>query len=86
VPGPNDVVHTVWRVAARAKVEALDAALDALDALYIADGHHRAAAAARIALQRRTAGASPASHELFLAVALLPQSRHRRWQVPAFRL
>jgi uncharacterized protein (DUF1015 family) len=36
--------------------------------LYIADGHHRAAAAARVALQRRAAGAL-ASHELFLAVA-----------------
>ncbi len=34
VPGPNDVVHTVWRVA-RAKIEALGAALDALDSLYI---------------------------------------------------
>lgn len=69
VPGPNDVVHTVWRVAARAKIEALGAALDALDTLYIADGHHRAAAAARVALQRRAAGAPLASHELFLAVA-----------------
>jgi uncharacterized protein (DUF1015 family) len=38
VPGPNDVVHTVWLVAARAKVEALSAALDALETLYIADG------------------------------------------------
>jgi uncharacterized protein (DUF1015 family) len=69
VSGPNDVVHTVWRVAARAKIEALGAALDALDALYIADGHHRAAAAARVALQRRAAGVPFASHELFLTVA-----------------
>jgi uncharacterized protein (DUF1015 family) len=69
VPGPNDVVHTVWRVAARAKIEALGAALDALDTLYNADGHHRSAAAARVALQRRAADAPLASHELFLAVA-----------------
>jgi uncharacterized protein (DUF1015 family) len=55
VPGPNDVVHTVWRVAAWAQVEALGAALDALDTLYIADGHDP--------------GAPLASHELFLAVA-----------------
>ena len=47
VPGPNDVVHTVWRVAARAKIEALGAALDALDTLYIADGHHRSAPSPR---------------------------------------
>jgi uncharacterized protein (DUF1015 family) len=68
VLGPNDVVHTVWHVAARASIEALGAALDALDALYIADGHHRAAAAARVAQQRRAAGSPLASHELFLAV------------------
>jgi uncharacterized protein (DUF1015 family) len=68
VLGPNDVVHTVWHVAARASIEALGAALDALDALYIADGHHRAAAAARVAQQRRAAGSPLASHEFFLAV------------------
>jgi uncharacterized protein (DUF1015 family) len=67
VTGPNDVVHTVWRVAAPAAVAALQAALDALGALYIADGHHRSAAAARVAAQRR--GAHDASHEFFLAVA-----------------
>ena len=43
------------------------AELDALDALYIADGHHRSAAAARVAAQRR--GSPDASHEFFLAVA-----------------
>jgi uncharacterized protein (DUF1015 family) len=67
VPGPNDVVHTIWRVGAAADVERLAAALNALDALYIADGHHRSAAAARVAAARRS---SPtASHEFFLAVA-----------------
>jgi uncharacterized protein (DUF1015 family) len=67
VQGPNDVEHTVWRVAALSQVAALQAAFDALDALYIADGHHRSAAAARVAAARR--GASDASHEFFLAVA-----------------
>ena len=43
------------------------AEFDALDALYIADGHHRSAAAARVAAQRR--GSPDASHEFFLAVA-----------------
>jgi uncharacterized protein (DUF1015 family) len=67
VPGPNDVEHTVWRVAAPSAVAALQKAFDALGALYIADGHHRSAAAARVAAQRR--GASNASHEFFLCVA-----------------
>jgi len=67
VAGPNDVEHAVWRVAARDDVAAFQAAFDALDALYIADGHHRSAAAARVAAERR--GSPDASHELFLAVA-----------------
>jgi uncharacterized protein (DUF1015 family) len=67
VAGPNDVEHTVWRVAAPADVAAFQAAFDALGALYIADGHHRSAAAARVAAERRNR--PDASHEFFLAVA-----------------
>ncbi len=66
VTGPNDVVHTVWATAP-ATDATLQAEIDALGALYIADGHHRSAAAARVAAQRR--GAAGASHEFFLAVA-----------------
>ncbi len=66
--GPNAVQHTVWRVPAGAS-SALDAALNGLDALYIADGHHRSAAAARVAQQRHSTHAPLASHEFFLAVA-----------------
>jgi uncharacterized protein (DUF1015 family) len=66
VPGPNDVQHTIWRVEPDA-LASFTAAFAALDALYIADGHHRSAAAARVAAQRR--GAADASHEYFLSVA-----------------
>jgi len=84
VAGPNDTVHTVWRVAARDKVEAFSAAFDALGALYIADGHHRSAAAMRVAQERRDEAraeavavslgsaiphAAGAGHEFFLSVA-----------------
>jgi uncharacterized protein (DUF1015 family) len=67
VQGPNDVQHTVWRVSTPRDVAAFAAALNSLDALYIADGHHRSAAAARVAAQRR--GNPDASHEFFLSVA-----------------
>jgi uncharacterized protein (DUF1015 family) len=67
VTGPNDVVHAIWRVSSASEVAAFAAALNALDALYIADGHHRSAAAARVAAARR--GSPDASHEFFLAVA-----------------
>jgi uncharacterized protein (DUF1015 family) len=66
VTGPNDVVHTVWDTAP-ATDATMAAELDALGTLYIADGHHRSAAAARVAAERR--GAPDASHEFFLAVA-----------------
>ena len=68
--GQHGVRHTIWRVGAPADVASLTDALDALDALYIADGHHRSAAASRVAAQRRSqVRGETASHEHFLAVA-----------------
>jgi uncharacterized protein (DUF1015 family) len=66
VTAPNGVVHTVWDTTP-ATDATLQAALEELEALYIADGHHRSAAAAQVAAQRR--GSPDASHEFFLAVA-----------------
>jgi uncharacterized protein (DUF1015 family) len=70
VEGPNRVTHTVWQIGSPGAVARLAAALNALDVLYIADGHHRSAAAARVAAARRgsTAGAD-ASFEYFLTIA-----------------
>lgn len=48
----NGVRHSVWRVAAP---ESLVAAFAAVPCTYIADGHHRAASAARVARERRAA-------------------------------
>ncbi len=46
------VRHQLWVIDNAAKIESLTRAVDALPALYIADGHHRSAAAARIAAAR----------------------------------
>jgi len=51
---PKGVTHRVWPIADAAGVERLTRAFDALPALYIADGHHRLAAADRAAQGRRT--------------------------------
>ena len=59
----DGVRHQLWVMDDGASIEALTRAVDAMPALYIADGHHRSAAAARIA-KARPEGA--ASH--FLAV------------------
>jgi uncharacterized protein (DUF1015 family) len=63
--GPNDVLHSVWCVTDASAVAQLSSALNSLDALYIADGHHRAAAAARVAHD----GRSTDSSQHFLVVA-----------------
>ncbi len=68
--GPQNVRHSIWRVSDRAAVAELERELNALGQLYIADGHHRSAAAARVARARRQdGGRGDASHEHFLAVA-----------------
>jgi uncharacterized protein (DUF1015 family) len=63
---PDGVVHTVWRVEAE-RVRPLIDAFAAVPTLYIADGHHRAASAARARQQLRGAGAG--EWDTFLAVA-----------------
>src|SRR5690606_19807016 len=66
--GPQNVRHSVWRVSDPSIVADIERELHALGQLYIADGHHRSAAAARVARARRS-GDAEASHEYFLAVA-----------------
>jgi len=63
----DGVRHQLWVIADGAATQALTRAVDALPALYIADGHHRSAAAARVA---KASGTNAASQ--FLAV-LFPQ-------------
>jgi uncharacterized protein (DUF1015 family) len=53
VTAEDGVRHELWVVDAAATIAALTAAVDALPALYIADGHHRSAAALRESLARR---------------------------------
>jgi len=62
----DGVRHQLWTIADEATIAALTRAVDALPALYIADGHHRSAAALRVAHSRGE------KDGYFLAV-LLPQ-------------
>ena len=57
VTADDGVRHQLWVVDDPDTIAALTRAVDALPQLYIADGHHRSAAAARVA-QARGAGAS----------------------------
>ncbi|MBQ3537785.1 MAG: DUF1015 domain-containing protein [Clostridia bacterium] len=68
----GDVKNTVWVVSDRNDIEAISGAFGNIPALYIADGHHRAASAVKVALKRRSENPGFTGEEefnFFLAVA-----------------
>ena len=64
ITADDGVRHQMWVVADAAAIARLTDAFEALPAIYIADGHHRSAAASRVAKARGGAG----SHQYFLSV------------------
>jgi uncharacterized protein (DUF1015 family) len=64
----DGIQHTIWRVESQDAVELIEA-FRAVDGLYIADGHHRAASAARARQQLRGAAGAAGEWDSFLAVA-----------------
>ena len=65
------VHHSVWAISERSLVNALTETVECVGALYIADGHHRTAAAAQVAAERRaTYSSQPGErgYEYFLGV------------------
>ncbi len=64
VTADDGVRHRLWVIADGASIDKLTRAFDALPAIYIGDGHHRSAAAARVAAARKGEG----SHSYFLSV------------------
>ncbi|CAK0765243.1 DUF1015 domain-containing protein [Gammaproteobacteria bacterium] len=76
VTAADGVRHLVWIVADPAKLAQLTVFFEGMERLYIADGHHRSAAAARVAALRKQDPATPAGdadHNYFLVVAFPDQ-------------
>lgn len=70
VTADTGVRHTLWKIADAALIHRLTSAFDAMPALYIADGHHRSAAASRVAAARRARNSGTASSsDYFLSVS-----------------
>ncbi len=55
---PDGVRHTAWVIAEAAAIQFIEAEFARISGLYIADGHHRCAAAARVCQARNGAGGS----------------------------
>jgi len=73
----DGVHHALWVVDDEAIIERLSAAYEQLGGLYVADGHHRSAAAARVAAARKAANPNHAgdeSYNYFLSV-IFPHDR-----------
>jgi uncharacterized protein (DUF1015 family) len=65
----DGVGHTLWVVADPGRVERLTAAFAAIPRLYVADGHHRSAAAVRVReLRHKRADRDPGEVDAFLVV------------------
>lgn len=69
--GKDGISHTVWEVADREAVDVLIREFAKIETLYVADGHHRSAAASRVRDLRRNANADHTGKEeynFFLSV------------------
>ena len=65
ITADTGVRHELWVLRDRSRIAALTAAFDAMQALYIADGHHRSAAASRVAAARRAADPAHTGEESY---------------------
>ena len=73
---PDGVQHTSWTLVSEEDTQFIKSRFDLIPNLYIADGHHRSAAASRVAKRRSSSGSS----DLFLTV-LFP---HDQVQILAY--
>ncbi len=72
----DSIEHTVWSVRDDSAIEQVIQAFQELPALYIADGHHRSAAASRVRNSRGYAGALPSgSHEEGFLSVIFPHNQ-----------
>ena len=72
---PDGVGHRLWKIGDPELCGRIEKIFRNIPALYIADGHHRAAAAVRVALKRREQGAGPEDPSNYFLSILFPESQ-----------
>lgn len=75
ITADDGVSHTLWPVSDPAVVNSITENFDKMDALYIADGHHRSAAASRVS-KMRSSGSQATEADYFLSV-IFPDNQMR---------
>src|SRR3989344_438430 len=79
VTADDGVRHTLWPMRDKQQIEIISMEFDRMPCLYIADGHHRSAAASRVAASRRSANPNHTGQEgynYFLSV-IFPDNQMR---------
>lgn len=71
----DGIGHSLWVVRDWERINAITRAFDAMDALYIADGHHRSAAASRVAATRRGDGSGDAGSAGYFLSVIFPHNQ-----------
>jgi len=72
VTADEGIVHTIWVLEDAGQISAITRIVDSMDSLYIADGHHRSAAASRVAATRNAGNphhSGDLDYNYFLCVA-----------------
>lgn len=64
----HDVHHCVWLIDDERTTERLSQLFEEVDALYIADGHHRSESAVKVGLEKRANGTDSAESDFFLSI------------------
>jgi uncharacterized protein (DUF1015 family) len=67
--------HSLWVVRDDGQINSITLAFDAMEALYIADGHHRSAAASRVAARRQRNGSGSAGSAGYFLAVIFPHSQ-----------
>ncbi|ATX80363.1 Uncharacterized conserved protein, DUF1015 family [Mariprofundus aestuarium] len=65
VTADSGVQHTLWVIRDSDQITAITSAFEAMDALYVADGHHRSAAASRVAAARKASNPAHTGNEAY---------------------
>ena len=75
--GPDGVQHTLWQVSKASTCDKLEGLFGQVRNSYIADGHHRAAAAAKVSRWRkeRSSSTSPEAPDNFFLTVLFPSDQ-----------
>lgn len=63
ITADDGVQHAIWPIRDTAQIATITTTFDAMESIYIADGHHRSAAASRVAAMRQAANPTHSGEE-----------------------